>query len=485
MTRMRLLRHAATGIACLLIAGSRPSASPASARPLRQAPRVLWGEPQVAWQTAGTIVGQRLVTDAAQRTHLLILESTGDGATLYHALVTDGPLTPTDILVGQYSEFRATADASGSLHVLLHGVGNSLLLTSAPADKAGSASAWSPVVQIEEAPIGSDLSADGQDRLHLCFANGQDLKHSLSEDGGLRWSESNIVAQMREADGIAVEERCVADSEGILHAAWSEVTPPDYYPSLGVWYSRSLDDGQTWDAPLEMAGEHYTLPSFLADGQGRLHLIWQGDVAVGGRYYRQRSAGPEGAWSPTETLLAAGEGGMSGIAGMALDSLDRLHAVIAVDKGSVWTARSSTWLAPVLLTGSLNALPNESGSIGEGPTLALSQGNELTAAFAFDRKRVYTIQGQADSPPATALPIPTGRGAGSAANATATALAAVQVLSTVRHTRPTPSPTLDTKGLTRDVNLNDSAAVEYGILAALLLVGIAMRYAYAWRRQRR
>jgi len=482
MTRTRTLLRAATGMACLLLAVGRPIPVPVAANPLRQPPRVVWGEPQVAWQTAGTVSAPQLVTDAAQRTHLFFLETSGDGATLYHAPVSDGPLMPVDILVGQYSQFRAAADASGSLHVLLHGIGNSLLLTSAPADKAGSASAWSPVVQIEEAPLGSDLSADSRGRLHLCFASGQDLKHSLSEDGGLRWSDSEVIAQMREADGIAVEERCVADSEGILHAAWSEVTPPDYYPSLGLWYSRSVDDGQTWDEPQQLAGEHYTLPSFLADRKGLLHLIWQGDVAVGGRFYRQRAPGRDGGWSPTETIIAANDGGMSGIAGMALDSLDRLHAVIAIDKGSVWTARGASWLAPVMLTGSLNDLPNESGSVGEGPTLAISQGNEVTAAFTFDGKRIYSIQGQADSPPATALPIPATRAVVGAADATATALAALPATSTARHARVTPSPTLDTKGLTHSEGIDDSTALEFGALAALLLVGIGVRFGLRSRR---
>ena len=404
MTRSRRVIRGAAVVASLLVARGL-SAMPAAANPLPQ--RVIWGEPQVAWQSAGTIVAQELVTDAAQRTHLFFLERAGDDTTLYHALISDGPITPVDIQVGRFSEFRATADSSGSLHILLHGVGNSLLLSSAPADKAGSASAWTPAVQIEEAPISSDLSADDRGRLHLCFANGQDLRYSVSEDGGLHWSESTVIAQMREDDGLAVEERCDVDSEGIVHAAWSEVTQPDFYPSIGVWYSRSLDGGETWEEPMEVAGQHYTLPSFLADSKGLLHLIWQGDVSVGGRYYRQRSPGQEGGWSATETIVSAGVGGMSGVAGMALDSLDRLHAVIAVDKGSVWTSRSTAWLAPVLLTGSLSDLPNRSGSVGEGPTLAISQGNELTAAFAFDQKRVYTIQGQADSPPTTPKPIPT------------------------------------------------------------------------------
>ena len=376
------------------------------ARPISQDPIVVWSEPRIVWETTGHTSSPMLVTAAWGKVHLFFMsQGEGEGQnTLYHVDADNPDDVPIDILVDMI-EYRVTADPYGKLHLIALGPNNTLIYTSVDGIEAGNASSWSQSATPGTATLGVDISADANGSLHLCYPADHSVIYQRSETSGNTWSDPAVVADMSDPTGVATYVRCTADTTGILHVAWAEARPPNYYPPNGVFYARSKDHGRNWTAPETIAGQHYSLPALLADPSGRLHMLWQGDVAVGGRYYHQRSAIDDGKWSSTETVIPAGQGGMSGDASMAVDSRGTLHLGMTVD-GIFWTARDTTWSIPLDLSRSLKDLPNELGSI-EYATLAIADGNELYVAFEFDYKRIYLLNGQGDAPERAHKPLNT------------------------------------------------------------------------------
>lgn len=443
-------------------------ARPVLAAPLDQAPVVAWSEPRIVWETTGRASSPILITDAWRQVHLFFLgQVEGEGEnTLYHLDVDDPDAEPVDILVG-VNEYRVAADPLGKIHVLVSGANNALDYTAVEAAEASDASAWSPAVSLGIANLGIDISADTAGKLHLCYPLDHGVTHQYSDDGGRNWSEPVMVAEMTDPTGVATYVRCVGDSLNVIHMAWAEARPPNFYPPEGVYYIRSADAGQSWTVPEQMAGQHYSLPTLLADQEDRVHLLWQGDVGVGGRFYRQRPAGPIGEWSPVETVVPAGQGGMSGDAGLALDSSGRLHAALAID-GIFWAARAESWTLPLDVSASLRDEPNQLNSI-EQPALAIAGGNEIDVAFEFDFKRIYLLTGQSDAPIALQTP------RASSDEATAVHRSATETMPSPPSSSPTPSPApvlpstrkLDAGGTTVGSNL----PIVLGAGLAFLVVG--------------
>lgn len=390
------------GVTILILESAGKSAR---AMPLPQAPIVAWSEPRIAWETTGYTTNPTLITDAWGHVHLFFLstEETDKQNALYHAEVDNPDAEPIDVLTG-VGEFRLTADPFGRIHVLALAVGNQMIHTSVNAAEASTAAAWSAGELLGTAAPGIDINAAADGSMHLCYPLEHSLAYQRSDDGGRNWTDPVLVADMVDPSGVATFVRCVSDSAGAIHVSWSEAHPPSFYPPDGVYYTLSVDGGSSWAPPESIAGQHYTLPTLFADPAGLVHLLWQGDVAVGGRYYRQRAAGSTGPWGPTETVSPAGKGGMSGDAFLSSDSRGTLHVGMNVD-GIYWATRSTDWSNPVELSASLRDLPNNSGSI-ERAALAIANGNEIYVAFEFDFKRIYLLSGQSNAPEAVRTPLP-------------------------------------------------------------------------------
>lgn len=451
------------------LTGSRPAA----ARPSKQAPLVSWSEPRIAWETTGTTTSPTLITDAWGHAHLFFLstDESDNQSALYHTEVDNPDAATVDVMTG-INEYRLTADPYGRIHALALAPGNQMVYTAVDAIEAGIAGAWSAGERLGAAAPGIDISADAVGLLHVCYPLDHSVAYQRSDDGGRTWTDPVSVADMVDPAGVATFVRCVGDSTGAVHVTWAEAHPPNYYPPDGISYTLSMD-GINWAPSESMAGQHYTMPTLLADPSGLVHLLWQGDVAVGGRYYRQRAAGTNGRWGPTETVSPAGKGGMSGDAFLASDSRGTLHVGMNVD-GIFWANRSTAWTTPVELSASLRELPNNSGSI-ERATLAIANGNEIYVAFEFDFKRIYLLSGQSDAPESIRTPI---------SNPNAPTMIAPEALTAPTALPPaqseavmTPTPTvppwgLDPEALTGgDAGIRGNLAASLGTVLALLVVG--------------
>lgn len=369
-----------------------------AAEPARaQSGAATWLEPVMVWDESDAVSDPRLVTDAGGNAHLFFL-GRSEGATesiLYHIDPDDaGQGNPVDVLIGVAPDYDVVADPFGSLHLLFNGAGSTLQYASVAGARAGDSQAWERPENLGSATPGAAIAVGADGALHVVFGRQQDIYYLRSDDGGESWLEPTRLASAQEPR-IAAHLAAMIDRDDTLHCYWSEVSPPDYHPSEGLFHSTSDDAGATWADPAQIAGEHYTLPGLLTDAAGIGHLIWQGDVAVGGRYYRRLAGGD---WSATEEVLPAGEGGMSGDAPMAVDSAGNLHVVTVGDVGPRWVVRTgSGWSNPVDITRSQEDLPSEVTSI-EYPALAIAGGNQLMAAWEFGFKRIYLARAIVDAP---------------------------------------------------------------------------------------
>jgi len=364
----------------------------------------------LVWESQGSAGAPQLVADASGVTHLFFVDRPGGGGpgALYHAVVDHGePFALTDVLAGvdaDYRDYRVAADPFGRVHVVFRR-DNELWHVSAPGNQADDAGAWSAPMSLGPVDPGASLAVGADGALHVCLPRGHQVIHLSSADAGAAWSDEHPVAFVPEPS-IPLFLACAADGDGVIHVAWSQAQPPNYYPQEGVFYTRSDDDGATWDPPEPIAGEHYTLPELRADTAGNVHFLWQGDVAVGGRYYRRRPAGQGRRWADVETVVDAELGGMSGDAPMAIDGRGHVHVVTSAPK-PVWVERAEAgWRAPVDIAGTLADAPSASGAI-EYPAFTISSGNTLHAAFGFDGDRIYYSSALTDAPAVESTPRPT------------------------------------------------------------------------------
>lgn len=115
------------------------------------------------------------------------------------------------------------------------------------------------------------LTADPQGPLHLCWtarstARGRRwLLYARSDDGGVSWSQPEVVQDPRAA-GSAGAPQVAVDETGRLHLAWQTQNPGQ---SGQVWYA-SRRPGQGFEAaqPLGQGSGGARSPRFSAVGQG-------------------------------------------------------------------------------------------------------------------------------------------------------------------------------------------------------------------------
>jgi hypothetical protein len=236
------------------------------------------------------------------------------------------------------------ADAQGELHVVWDGrVPGSIPSSekpdaSRPSDVAGwllysrwDGQRWSPPNEI--AAIGwtgdalrSAVAVDPGGSLHLLY-RGMDLgagkvdgptqghiRHAVTEAGRAEqagaWSRGQALSQRLPAYFPDI----VADSQGRLHAVWTEF---DNRASFGLYYRRSTDGGRSWTAPHPLEAERAVMSWRLQlkiDARDELHVVYEileaGDPTGRQPYGFVHATSRDGGsiWSRQEFLPALVEG---------------------------------------------------------------------------------------------------------------------------------------------------------------------------------
>lgn len=261
-----------------------------------------------------------------------------------------GWTTPTDILISPNKEARVTdvhLDQEGVFHVVFFGgdyTSADIYYTKAPAAIADDPRAWSaPFIIGENAgdPECAELAEDDQGTLYVVYSSRQ-LGNSLyvvnSSDGGEKWSDSTQIFLSQGDEPTISLLHVIKGNSGGLHAIWGvynfeglgrgiyyiglkdgnkwsePVLLADVQDGLGtqtptiiehkgtlialynmppkITMRRSMDDGQTWDAPSTLFPRHVGVNgslSLVIDGNNDLHLFFgqriTGDPDIHGMWH--------------------------------------------------------------------------------------------------------------------------------------------------------------------------------------------------------
>ena len=224
----------------------------------------------------------------------------------------------------------------------------------------------------------ASVSPDGIIFVAYADAGTKALRLIKSTNNGKSWS---IVSTIDETiDGFLNDPALTVDDKGRLHLVWSVGSPPSSYPPLGVYYSRSDNGGENWKLPIQLSGTDEGEPA-IAVHDDEIHVLWNGDVKKGGRYYRySKDAGDY--WELTETLSpqasAGGQGGLQRPPAIITDSTGTVHVLLHEQEALYYMAKVGTvWTDKELMFTSSDFNSRE---IRE-PRMAITNGNQLHAFY--------------------------------------------------------------------------------------------------------
>jgi hypothetical protein len=444
-----------------------------------------WTEPRMLYQSLYHVTNPLVTADAEGVVHVFWVEQADVGneqevvPTVFHiSLDEDGWNKPASVLLtpggGSISGVEVASDLAGRLHLIWQGPNNALYYSQAEAAEAHDARSWSEPKILVTSFTQAGIATEGEDTLHVAYpGTGQSgLFYIMSEDGGETWLVEKQVSAPIDED-TAVNYVQVAASKGLVHVTWTEFKYPLGTPPTGVFYARSEDGGKNWSEPVWMASEGYDQIAVRTSADGHTHVVWNGMVAVGGRYYRESRDGGK-TWGNEEEVIEAGLGGTSGYPQLEFDSGGVKQFVTTYDTADGGGIHHSyfdegSWTIPVLLSTGFERSDYKTYSI-ELPRMAVSHGNRLHVVYEVGFKEIYyqTLRTEAREvappgvtirPTATEIPIPP--------------------MATSEPPKPTVTPAMT-------FNDDDTSKTNYAglpiLLGAALVVGLIISVAYLRRR---
>lgn len=369
-------------------------------------PQLEWSDPIRVSQSGNWAHAPFIVADPEGTLHLVWSESVEqptnilNSDTIFYASNSNGVWTaPNDIFAapdgGQAIVNRLRSDRSGYLHILWVSRPG-IVYAMAPPGQAGSARMWLSNRLAENAWI-ADFALAPDGTVHLVYIlDRQGIYYTQSVDNGKHWLPPVAVWFTPDTNHSGTGVRIEMGGDGTLHVAWGVSAAAKSWNPTGIAYARSTDNGVTWTTTLDVQ-EGDNFPNIGIDSLGGIHLVWDNpaDTTVG-RGHAWSTDGGE-TWHIVERVFA-GYRGSTLWPVMAQDSAGTLHLVFSANgptAGSpqVWHSvwQNDRWGAPDLIT------PDMYG--GEGPSMAISEGNRLHAVwFSYIPKEYGIWYATAQSP---------------------------------------------------------------------------------------
>ncbi len=310
-------------------------------------------------------------TDASQRSDILYAKKDLGG---WH-----DPVDIVAALPGQSVWPERLAAHGTTLYMLWIASGDGVYLSKAPLASTDAVTTWDRAWVTSEA-ISADLIVHDGDHLAVAYIDrSYRLWWLFSSDGGASWPEETLIWSPPSISKASRNVRIVSDGQGTYHIVWTETDAAlDWNPS-GIWYARSLDQGQTWQDYCYIP-EQGSYVNVAVDADAVIHLLWNRNVGtVDGRYHAMSLDGGQ-TWTEPSWIMK-GLSGRTGYPRMVLDRAGVLHQLTAGQglgrRGAIY---HSTWSGEAWGPSELVS-PDEKELGYEGPALALTNGNILHAVW--------------------------------------------------------------------------------------------------------
>jgi hypothetical protein len=216
---------------------------------------------------------------------------------------------------------QAVIDVTGTIHLFWLAQPNfpnyTLFYSFAKVSRAANSSEWSPEIILADDLTGTKYSFSVQlrepDEIHIVYARIQQganppeeraITYLRSPDLGKSWSDPVDIFKFMDIDNGGSDTRLVLDTDNRIYATWTEWD--DTGNGLRVWFSRSLNNGMSWEIPVllsERIQNEYERdwPNIVVLDDSNIAVMWEG----GWRAYRntQYSADAGATWSrPVDTF---------------------------------------------------------------------------------------------------------------------------------------------------------------------------------------
>lgn len=393
----------------------------------------LWRSPITITKGVQRILSPALVADSQGILHAVWSQpdpnqSGTRGTAIYYARFEDGRWTPPEPVLsssGDISEQPAAAiDASGNLLVVWSGgQSNEIFFSKASAARAGVASAWSqplslPVLKF--AASSPDLVTDSQGRIFVVYVIPLNEERGVyltrSDDLGESWTDPVRVFDAAAADWAMVDQPVLTVTQnGHLHLMWTRYSLPNGVGSMGLFYARSDNGGETWSQPETVADKPVLWSEITGYGEATVHRVWK--ELSGGRttLWHEHSLDSGVTWeriSPT-TIFAD----TIGEPAIAVDPAGTLHllqfGVLGPSNYNLqhWVWRDASWQSeqslnlesiPLAELGDLVASVAPDGSLG-----VAFRGLSLTAPDGSQQDNLFFSVRQLELPDELPTPLPT------------------------------------------------------------------------------
>lgn len=320
-----------------------------------------WSNPEVLFSTPDGLKSNELWVLRDQADSLYVwwplfvdeaqeeLDSSSLIRTLHTQRIDEDWRSPIDVMVWPDAGRLTTVviDDVGILHGF--SATDCISYVNAPHDEAMSARGWGDRMCLDKTGLVNPSVVRGQDgTIYVVYASlgNHSLRLIYSKDNGATWSSYMTVEE--EPENFLLSPILAIDEEGRLHMVWSIGQAPDAYPPLGVYYSRSDDAGKSWTTPIQLGGIDESQPAIAVYKQ-EVHVLWNGDAAKRGRYYRYSPDAGE-SWGAVEVLSPpsdqGGRGGLQRPPAIIVDNLGNVHVLLHEQESLYYASKTDLGWRP-------------------------------------------------------------------------------------------------------------------------------------------
>ena len=298
-----------------------------------------------------------------------------------------------------------------------------------------------------------------------------------SQDGGKTWSDPIQVFDAVTHGWAMVENpQLTSTGDGRLHALFTQNTIAPGYDPVALYYSHSEDGGSTWSEPEKVVEKQVTWSDIIGSGKTLVHRLWQESSTGYLTLWHSLSSDSGATWSQPETIT--GFFGNTGPTSLTLDSAQQLHLLQLVNLGENdfvlqhWTWTGEGWSSDQGLQISKDQVP-EVFTINAGISPSGDLGVIYSGKTKDQRSKLFFTNQPLKIPAVITLP--------TAMVVTPEATLLPSLTPTLEATpvielSPTPNPLVTETGANPSVLPNSYLALAFGVIAVILLVGLAIGF---------